>query len=156
MYLPTCPSVPMTVSLWLWICLVRCACRVKCDMELHQVTSITLSGSLAPSPFYSQACGIKWLMFLIGAAAKIFQIAHVTALRRIDESLMLLWISFSSWLPLNCSFLGWFSMNVYGEKNGSGSVGVFYTVLPVYLELKVAPAEGPLGNKGIKKIYTTP
>lgn len=70
--------------------------------------------------------------------------------------MVLLWISFSSWLPLCRSFLGWFSMNVYGEKNGSGSVGVFYTVLPVAFELKVAPAEGLLGNKGIKKIYTTP
>lgn len=43
-----------------------------------------------------------------------------------------------------------------GEKNGYGSVGVFYTVLPLDFELKVAPAEGLLGNKGIKKIYTTP
>lgn len=54
------------------------------------------------------------------------------------------------------AFLGWFSMNVYGEKNCSWSVGVFYTVLPVAFKLKVALAEGLLGNMGIKKIYTTP
>lgn len=29
-------------------------------------------------------------MFLIGAAATIFQIAHITPLRRIDESMVLL------------------------------------------------------------------
>lgn len=45
-------------------------------------------------------------MFLIGVAATIFQIARITALRRINESMVLLRISFSSWLPLNCSFLG--------------------------------------------------
>lgn len=124
----------MTVSLWLRTCPVRHACRVKCDTDLHPVKFITLPG-IAPFLFlFARVHVPAWRNDLCSssvAAGTLFRIAHGTALRRIDESMLLLRISLSVWLPRSCGFfLFW--------ECGSGSVGgILYCPAVAFRRLKL-------------------